>query len=105
VALDVTRDERAERHYYQTLGARIVERCTGQPATQTHALKRLVDLGVEEGDPPSEQGVLGVACHLAVSPDLVTIFGWIVADLGVHLSSTRARHVAYHKMPSRLSRL
>ena len=34
--------------------ARIVERQAGQPATQAHALERLVDLGVEEGYSPSE---------------------------------------------------
>jgi hypothetical protein len=34
--------------------ARIVERRPGQPATQAYVLGRLVDLGVQEGDPPSE---------------------------------------------------
>jgi hypothetical protein len=83
--------------------ARIVERRPGQPAT--HALERLVDLGVEESDPPSTHGVLSVACQLAVGPELVTILGWIVADLGVHLSFIRAQGVAYQKMPRTLSRL
>jgi hypothetical protein len=46
---------------------------------------------VEEGDPPAAKVVLSIACQLAVSPDLVTIFGWVVADLGVHVSSIRAR--------------
>src|SRR5215208_7195209 len=92
--------------------ARIVERRPGKPAAQSEALVGLVDLGVEEGDPPAPQGVLSVACQLAVRPDLVAILGWVVADLGVHVSSIRAqllfisrRYLAYQKMPSAPSRL
>src|SRR5215217_6892421 len=105
VALDVGRDERAERHYHQPPGARVVEGGPGQPAAQAHAPIRLVDFCVDEGYPPRAQNVLSVACQLAVHPDLVTILGWVVAHLGVYVSSTRARHVAYQKMPNRLSRL
>src|SRR5829696_4655406 len=91
VALDVGRDERAERHYHKSAGARIVEGGPGQPAAQAHASIRLVDLCVDEGYPPRAQNVLSVACQLVVHPDLVTILGWVVAHLGVHLSSIRAR--------------
>jgi hypothetical protein len=59
----------------------------GQPVAQAQPLVGLVDLGVEEGDPPAAEVVLSIACQLAVRPELVTIFGWVVADLGVHLSS------------------
>src|SRR5918995_4806312 len=99
------RDERAVWLYHQSPGARILKRPPGQPAAQSQALVRLVDLGVEEGDPTSEQGVLCVACHLAVRPELVTIRAFVVADLGVHISSIRAQRVTYHKMPSTASRL
>ena len=105
VALDVTRDERAVRHYRQPPGARIVERRPGEPAAQSQALIRHEDLGVDEGDASAAKAVLGVACQLAVSPDLVTVLRWVVADLGVYVSSIRARLVAYQMMPSALSRL
>src|SRR5918995_1549903 len=98
------RDERAVWLYHQSPGARILKRPPGQPATQSQALVRLVDLGVEEGDPTSEQGVLCVACHLAVGPELVTIGVFVVGDLGVHICFIRAQRVAYHKMPTKLSR-
>src|SRR5215213_59106 len=91
VAFDVSRGERAEWHYHQSPGARILKRRPGQPVAQAQPLVGLVDLGVEEGDPPAVQDVLSVACQLAVSPELVTILGWVVADLYVHLSSIRAR--------------
>jgi hypothetical protein len=38
--------------------ARIVERGLGQPAAQVQALVGLVDLGVDEGDPPAAQAML-----------------------------------------------
>jgi hypothetical protein len=58
VALDVTCDERAVRDYHQSPGARIVERGLGQPAAQVQAFVGLVDLGVDEGDPPAAQAML-----------------------------------------------
>jgi hypothetical protein len=47
----------------------------------------LVDLGVDEGDPPVAKAVLRVANPLAVHPELVTMLGWVVADLNVHFPS------------------
>jgi hypothetical protein len=65
MALDETRDERAERHDHQFSGTRIVERRAGQPTTQAQALVGLEDLGVDEGDPPAAKAVLSIACQLA----------------------------------------
>src|SRR5215218_7662030 len=64
-------------------GTRIVKRHTSQLGAQAQTLVGLVDLSVEEGDPPTVQDVLSVACQLAVCEDLVTILGWVVADLYV----------------------
>jgi hypothetical protein len=47
----------------------------------------LVDLSVDEGDPPVAKAVQRVANSLAVHPELVTMLGWVVADLDVHFPS------------------
>src|SRR5215216_49332 len=83
MALDVNRKEQAEQHYQESPGTRIGERLPGQPGAKAKALIRVVDLSVEEGDPPTVQDVLSVACQLAIREDLVTILGWVVADLYV----------------------
>ena len=87
MALDVGRDERAEWHYHESPGTRIVERHSGQLGAQTQPFVGLVDLGVDEGDPPVAKAVLRVANPLAVHPKLVTLLGWVVADLDVHFPS------------------
>jgi hypothetical protein len=79
-------DEWAEWHYQQPSTTRVVEGCTGQLACQAKALVWLVDFGVQEGYPAAAQDVLGVAGELAVCPDLITIPGLVVADLGVRVS-------------------
>src|ERR671920_60198 len=83
VALDEIRDERAERHYHESPGTRIVKRHTGQLAAQAQTLVGLVDLSVDEGDPPVAKAVQRVANPFAVHPELVTMLGWVVADLEV----------------------
>src|ERR687897_3225550 len=86
-ALDEIRDELAERHYHESPVPRIVKRHPGQLGAQAQTLVGLVDLGVHEGDPPVAKAVIGVANALAVHPELVTVLGWVVADLDVHFPS------------------
>lgn len=82
VALDVARDEGAERDHRLARLARRVERSAREGRAQALALVGGVDLGVDEDDPPAAPLVLGEAGHLAVHDDLESPPFGVVAHLG-----------------------
>ena len=104
MAVDVVRDEGAERNDLEALSTRVFERGRRQPAAEAASRARFVDLGVRERDAVPSAVVRGFSDHSLAEPQLVPRGVRNVDDERlVRRGGHRLRRLARPEVPDELS--
>jgi glutaredoxin len=81
--LDVGRDERAERGRAEPPRAHVVEGARDEPPAEPVPLETLVDLGMDQNDPPGTRAKHDQADERAAGPELVPGLGVVADECGL----------------------